>query len=1549
MYATDIFNFFPQGTWKKGNYAVKLVEDIILFISLMVQAKTRTQYSLAIVTFIKARTDGPLVTAQDYARIMMYLEQLFGKEHIQGPSSPFQPLRDILRSYETVRNLPICTKFYKFIMYCLSLNLLEGAGITFDNLRYSPLEAEAVRRQYHKGPDFIFCMLDTILFLCETGYQCLKTKTLDPIYHTGSAYEDWFQKTQEKIRLSNFLSNPEPHGFNRFSYLSELNHLIEQGEAILKYTLGKDQMMKTIVERALNSMKMIRSTELTRKAAQQERKAPFSVLLYGGSSIAKSTLTKILFYQYGKLFNLPTTSEYKYTRNPVDQFWSNFNSTQWCVQLDDIAFMHPNVASNGDPSLMEMLQVINNVPFVPTQAAIEDKGKTPLLSRFVIATTNTEHLNSQFYFSCPLAVLRRLPYVIDVQPKPEYTKDGCMLDSTKVPKPSEGDYPDYWTFVVKRVIPVGKNRERQRAAHETIGRFDNIYDFLDWFSETAIEYEGVQNKVSECDLSMSKVELCACHRPKSHCKCQVQASEVEYFGPPNGADVETPPPHISEEELETTWVRLMARKYLKTGSMVKEVIREVAVDTFHQESWIDLYAILVNIFACWLHFKIPLVARVDNFFWGKWWWIWPTWALLGRAHIMKRCMFRFGESVKRRIGVNRFLAGVAAATLTAVGFYKAYRCMTKVSDLVEVQAGDTLTQFDIIDPIAPPEEAREESEAKEAMIPSGRPPQAEDIGERTNVWYKDDYQTTSFDVSVETTSMKGLEKTQIYNMLKPNMVMIALTVPNTNPPRCRLGKMFCVGGHLYVVNSHTIPDCDEPITMVLYEQAKKDGVTTNIQFTMTKSDIVRFPNSDVAFMRIRNTAPKKRFDALFCKSSLKGVHQGVLLGREFQGDVSIRRIRNVMSVVMDIGLLHLSGVDVWSGILNPGEKETTYGDCGSILLSEEPNGPVILGIHVLGNGRMVGSLSVTQDLIERARLHFGEPIIQSGTPLLSAPSAQRELVELHKKSTIRYMRSGCAKVYGSFGGFRPKGKSSVQPSLLMKAMMMRGYKLKFAAPYMAGWEPFYVALVDMVRPVTKMNTHILSEIVKTFTQDILDNLSDKDLEKVHTYDYETAINGANGVSFVDKLNRNTSAGNPWKKSKKFFMRALPSTATVLDPVEFDEEIMDRVKICEQRYLKGERYHPVFCAHLKDDPMSFKKVKAKATRVFTGAPVDWCIVNRKYLLSVIRLIQNNRFTFESGPGTIAQSLEWEEIYDYITKFGKHKIVAGDYSKFDKRMSSILILAAFDIIKAICKAAGYTEQELLVVSCLAEDTAFPLVDFNGDLIEFFGTNPSGHPLTVIVNGLANSLYMRYCYYVLNPNKESKTFKENVNLMTYGDDMIAGVSDAVPWFNHTAIQKVLTDIDVGYTMADKEAESVPYIHIDEATFLKRSWRYDADVGAIVAPLEHDSIEKMLMINVVSKTITREYQALCVADTACREYFWYGKQIFEEKRSMLIEVIHEVGLGELIQNHHFPTWDNLYDQFWAYKKRAPMTGDVPHQETSESKNTVDGHLEDILETLQE
>jgi hypothetical protein len=153
--------------------------------------------------------------------------------------------------------------------------------------------------------------------------------------------------------------------------------------------------------------------------------------------------------------------------------------------------------------------------------------------------------------------------------------------------------------------------------------------------------------------------------------------------------------------------------------------------------------------------------------------------------------------------------------------------------------------------------------------------------------------------------------------------------------------------------------------------------------------------------------------------------------------------------------------------------------------------------------------------------------------------------------------------------------------------------------------------------------------------------------------------------------------------------------------------------------------------------------------------------------------------------------------------------------------------------------------------------------------------------------------------------------VHLFTYGDDNTCGVSKEAGFFNHTAIQAEMAKIGVEYTMADKESESVPYIHIDEVSFLKRKWVWSDDVNNWLCPLDEESIVKSLTMWVPSKSIDKYAQMVAVIASANNEYFFHGRKKFEEKRTFFSEVLKEEPFCFYVNETTLPTYDELVERF--------------------------------------
>ncbi|APG78916.1 hypothetical protein [Beihai picorna-like virus 45] len=1535
-----------------ADYIINLLEGIALMGYQMSRANGKMDMLAAVMAFAKGQATGPLLNSERVNMLTSFLEKVFEETASDisvafgsetevpmqgGVGDALKSLRGLVDHYETVRDSKVMQKMHRFLMYALSLSLFEKVGITFDNFKYTTLEAEAIKRKFTAGPDFIHCLVDTLLFIAERGHQCMITGEVSAIFHSAGAYEDWYNRSSVIVRQSKLLSNPEPHGINIPKWIADLMELIEKGKAIGRHMATMDGLQKRVFLNMQASLEMAHSDYLTKRAAGADRAAPFGVLVFGGSGIAKSAFTKALFYHFGKLTENPIEDEFRYVRNSNDEFWSGFQSYQWCVQLDDIAYLKPGTGQ-PDPTVLEMLQVVNSVPFVPNQAELENKGRTPMRAQLVVATSNEKTLNAFHYFQCPLAIQRRLPYVITLEVKQEYARDGVFLDADLAPHVAEGEYPDFWVITVDRVVPEGANT----AKWETVGKFSDIYQFFDWFSAAALKFREQQQKVNTSDKAMQKMVLCKkCYRPQGRGVCETCFFGVEEQDaiPTQGLVSWFIGNWLTSSEFRTGFeyaVTAFSSCYAFLFARYVELFRYcmkgeggAAYNRFVTLMYLTLSKAFGLEERAMMCFQFLCIDSVADFFARR-----VYRMSLGEQTLVLRSA---GHAVNNKIGFFKLFATVATA-ITAI-----YWCI-KGFNLFERKTGETINlvasktgAYIVRNGLVPKErrhiydECQRQQAAGETawqswtnediewmartgqLLPNkqggisstiGRAP--ENKNEDQNVWYKDDFQCTSFDLPQSGQSMANFDNDRLLSVFERNLISF---VAVNNGCR-RTMKAVCLGGQFYMTNNHAFNDTGS-IKVEVTCAPVTEGITQNMQFLLTQAEIFRIPEKDLAFFQIRALPPRKDITKFFAKEDMSGVSNGFYMQRNEQGEIVEIEVFNCFKRQQAIATLGM--MTCWMGTA---ERPTQEGDCGSLLLLRKRSGIFLAGIHVGGVLCDVAALPVTMAEITSAKNALQPYEIQSGAPMISSESAKRNFEHhLHPRSPFRFLQDGVATVYGSFAGFRTGGRSKVCKTLTHDLALAEGYEVKTAAPVMHGWAPWYNAAAETTNPVTDIDLGLLDKVKGEFIDEILERLDPKMLkEELFVYDDLTAINGANGVRFVDKMNRATSMGCPWKKTKKDFLEKLPPTESCADPVTFTPEVMNRVQIIIQTYLLGIMAMPIFSGSLKDEALKLKKVLAKLTRVFCASPADWNIVVRKYYLSFVRLMQLNRFIFEASIGCVAQSQEWEDIREFLTRFGCDRLVAGDYKAFDKRMPPSVILAAFDIIIAICKKSGnYTEDDIKVMVGIAFDTAFPLVDFNGDLVQFCGSNPSGHPLTVVINSLVNSLYIRYAYATLNPKERSaRDFKKNVALQTYGDDNVFGVKQGCEWFNHTSVAGALADIGITYTMADKDAESVPYIHIDEVSFLKRVWRFDEDLQHYVCPLDEDSIAKMLTLHIPSKEDPVQKQTVDVLSTVTREYFWYGRETFEKKRAMCIRFATELGLMDIwVQQSTFPTWEQLAEQY--------------------------------------
>lgn len=1440
----------------KDSWIVDLLESFVQLLFWSSKCKTKTDVAASIALAYKLLTGRGVVNAT---------VGLLSVETLQADT--FSDFTKTAREWftmgaEALKN-PLIERMRKIYTYLLVQGFLSRMGVTIGEEEFLALDKRA-RIKYSDKTSMVMLMIDTAIVICERIDAYRLTGEWSALVHDDATYNKWCKTADRLIGLAPFTSNLSAHGTTYFAFISDLNDAVEKGEAMCKYTSKNTGVDSQAIRRKLNALQLLKNTEVTRRASQKERKAPFGVLIHGSSSVAKSSFTKMLFYFYGQVHGLATDDHYRYVRNPAEEYWNNFDSSKWCIQLDDIAFMLPKKSADIDPTLKDLLNVVNNVPYVPPQAALEDKGKTPVMAECVLATSNAADINASEYFHCPLAVRRRLPYVIHLAPKEEYMHpNGKFIDPSKLVQPTQG-FPDYWIITVQKLVPEDHNG-KDSARLETVEVFTDVRKFLAHFGEKSKEHMQIQTKAQMADSYMRDIVVCPlCFSVKEECQC-VQALFVP------------------------TWSLLIA-KYI--ASEIGRIVYWTLIMMF--SNWVGM----------WLtkFYLIKYVtARLTRF-------------LNAEHEIHVLGLLNGGRGYRFRVTMGK----VAAVALIIGQIYVSWKFASFVQPRPPVVEKKVSTCPQHEDCESTPSDYEEESSEEEdtnggvhflELQGNIHGTTEEQLLKETsqNVWYNSAIELSQFDVPTASRSLATLDAPSARNMFAHNCVVLEFECRDV-PFKYRVRGVFVKGQRL-IFNRHALKNGTDFALTIICEPTSC-GVTSNVTTYFKRHELVEIEEVDMVGLTVLDVPPRKDITKYWNVSAAPVTHM-VGISRTTGGSAVYVELYGV-SFQPKMPIIPLDReMDVY---LARGNEDTKDGDCGTLGVALTPRGPIILGLHTIGSGQVRGYPHITQTHLRK--LLGSTPLVEGGgSPLFDLQGTGVQPGELHPRSVVRYLDQGTANVYGGLPGGRPRPRSRVCATPLQDMMLEElDCEVSYGRPVMTGWEPVHNNIKEMVRPHMDVDHDVLEHCVQAFARDIITQLDiqygDEWKRELVFLTDRAAVNGLCGVKYIDRVNVSTSMGFPWNTTKKEFLRPDPSD-DLPEGVTFTDEVWERVRHVEKCYVEGRRAYPVFTAHLKDEPTSYAKIEKKKTRVFTGAPIDFSIVGRKYLLSFVRLLQKNKLVFEAAPGTVTQSFEWTIFFDWLTSHGNDQIVAGDYGKFDKRMLARFILAAFEVIIDVHRAAGFSEEELMRIRCVGYDIAFPVCNFSGDIIEFFGTNPSGHPFTVIVNSLVNSLYMRYSFCKLNPAGDCRNFRELVSLLTYGDDNVMGVSKRAPWFNHTAIQTVLASIGVEYTMADKEAVSVPYISIRDVSFLKRKWRWEEELQAYAAPLELDSIQKSLTVWVPSRTIDKFKQMVDVITAANNEYFFHGRELFEKRRSFFQRVLEQEPYSHYVGDSTLPDWDTLVERF--------------------------------------
>lgn len=1427
------------------------------------------------------------------------------------------------------------TKISHILSLSIALGLCEASSLDFKVGGMKLFSIGAIAKQA-SCVDLIDAAFETIVYFAEGGYACFERGSIKPLLYgnmENEEFEDNYGKCQQCFDYAK-AGNLALEGLDENDYEQLLCATIEKCNSLVNSARGSVE--KNVLRRKLDALRVWQSSFRQTRVQGGLREAPYSIGVFGSTAVGKSSVANILMVTTLLHNGFRATDDRVITLNESDKYMSNYRSFINGILIDDIGNTKAEFVEKAPTTLM--VQLVNNVRMYANMAEAELKGKVSVEPKVVIGTKNVKDTCATVYSNEPASIARRDRRTITVEVREQFRSDG-MLDADKV-KEYYGTQvpliPDVWEITVEQAYPI---KNPTKGKHDLIGWKTiswggvpmtkvSLAHFIRYVAEDSKSFYEAQKTLVENQSNMaSKMTLCkTCGLVQDVCTCVPPALSLPPLEDdcPQGYCVRCEAYHseeiVHDNQFGTKIAGFIHQRVWKWSRALRPKLDYWCNDI--EERTVE-----------WLINRLDWLENSPYTVWTNW--VPTDWMSRG---FMKNLVWLTNEKrLKERIRtsyINHCL--IAVGCLFFALFVHPFLlilltypvlCMGRIVEVEKKRLYDEVS----LDNAAMPQIFKMYRDRHVKWItglcvtiaalyavaqiwkalqivptPQGNlaPEGDKDIEERdaeVNPWAGVVVEPMPCQDNVKSTTVD-----QLQSLVEKNLAYVEIRPKNSDKVyEC---NAFFPCSNVAIVPNHMWLVDDLKCKFTRHDPEKIGG---NFEAWLCRKQSYRIPKTDLSVVWVPNGGDWKDLTRYLPEKAFAAVPARLIYKKE-SGEIlklssGIPKLRmepkNVLTKACSFfGSEYKLGFNTFEGL------------CMATIVTET-RGPLIGGFHLGGvNGHVNGcSGLLTSVQFEGAmqKLRELEGVVLSKSegeiPQKLYDIQFYQGADVHPRSAVNFLEKGCnCKYYGQVIG-RSTYHTSVEPTVISSHVEdVTGVPQKWGGPQFRKGYPFQASLVYSTKPSCGLEGSLLIRAAKDYLKPILKAMSRMTQLRadIRPLSDMEVICGIDGKRFIDKMPANTSVGFPLSGPKSKFLTELPEEdyPSHQYPVELDSKFWDVAREMERLYLSGKRAYPIFKACLKDEPTKLTKDKV---RVFQGAPIALQLLVRKYFLPCARFLSMIPLISECAVGINASGPEWDQLAKHVKKYGLDRILAGDYSKYDLRMAAQLMFAAFRILMDIARASGqYSDDDLKIMEGIATDICYPLMAYNGDLVQHFGSNPSGQNLTVYINSIVNSLLMRCAYFEIMDQDNVPAFRDVCALMTYGDDVKSSVKQGFDAFNHISVANFLEARDMKFTMPDKESTPTPYMKDEDADFLKRKNIYNPDTGCIMGALDPDSKFKSLHAVLHSKAVTPEQQAMQNIDGFLRESFPYGKEYYEMRRAQMQEIAKRADL-----THGCLMLDTTYD----------------------------------------
>jgi len=1385
--------------------------------------------------------------------------------------------------------------------------------------------------------DFMEAVIKTIDYFWTTGYRCIKERSLEPLLFEDQTIQQFETDYTEVMTQKALAANGNLPEADKPIFQNKVRKLIEQCRRMkaISYDgwLGHELHLK-----------LVELSKIDEKLIQSERSAtlritPFAISLFGDSSIGKSTLTTLLtktaLSAMGRIYDPERCVQLDMKSRFEDQARSDTDS----IGFDDVA--NPKFGTVQFNHTVPMKKYVNPTEAIAEMSDVTQKSRVRPRPHFCWATTNKKTMDCELYSNCPESILRCFLHVTMVVNEPYRKKDSVMLNN-KHPNLLHRDLhsppDDVWTFTLEEVFTfkrtdgtTGYKFITYKGVTQDGKPVDcsamKLSTFLEVISTAAAIHMKAETANLQYNNSLVKLKLCACGLLPGFCRCSstplspkcstckrtplmclCALKEAERILKKKEDDTAIPR-SFEIDKAVTGFVGQVATQYIgnflllggREIPMIKKMATKKLAQTAQNMLLDKATPILLTIVPDFV-VQNPKVQACITRAYGRRvtrdlsWHVSFFFRIMWLLHIILFFTFPVGLFVSspihmfisacfyiyKRCLINSMWTELSSRRDALPSAIVAFRDSRYGVSSVIFGVGAGITLLRLYKDYGRPRSSETDELSKEAI-------------DAQPSWLDNMFGHKSLKVTTSDAS-----KTAVLSQVEP-ILATALWggTFHRNDGTKAVTSVVCLTKYVVVFPRHNFyKDANmktEPYPCLTVSLQRHDDNTpggTIRPFIAEFDSVYHFPGTDFVAAFVPNCPDAKDIRKWLPLGLPTGTADIKILWRSHKTKPFVEKS------------LATFGTQAHTQMSFPGcsfvskHEVATQGSCSSMIIGAGKQ-PALLALF-LGSKKERNKLSIhtgnwdcVAGTITRAQSDAAFAYLQSKFPLgASGGTLPKTQYGIEVLKTPRSHEKAHAGTFDATAGFEIYGSTAVRAQTKsrvidspLKPFVKEIFKPKvdFGPPQMnPNWVPYNTALDHAAKPEMIYPPILLKKAREDWIRPLLP-LVDKHIasegEVFRKLTLKEGIIGVPGKRFLDPLDMSTSMGFPVLGPKRpWFEEIVNDDGILVDRIP-DASIIEEMKRIETCYDKGERAYPVMRACLKDEPTPIGKEKV---RVFQSCPIAFSILVRQYFLPIIRFIGCHPRETECAVGINCFSPQWNELMTYAERFGVERTLAFDYSKYDLTCCSQITGETLSAMIELAKRGGYPSHHISRMLCMISDIVHPMIDWNGTLIQFFSMVISGINLTVQMNSIGNSFYLRMHFFSIYP--KAMDFRNAQAVTTYGDDGYGTINEEYPLITFTSYQKWLAKFGKKITPPDKNAAATDYM--PGADFLKRKSAYILEIGTRIGSLDEDSLYKSIMCNLESKVETPEDVARSSIASVMHEAFAFGRERYNWWQANLQEV---------------------------------------------------------------